>query len=81
MKTSAGSTLVETFSASVRDDLLHEAVEIGLGNMDRARRDRGDDPLADVDAMHADAAARDQRRGRQADVAKADDGNFGECGH
>ena len=38
------------------------AVEIGLGDMDRAGGDGRHDPLADVDAMHGYAAAGDQRR-------------------
>ena len=48
-------------------------VEIGLGEIGLPGIDRVDHPRVDVDADHLDAAARQGRRGRQADIAETDD--------
>ena len=51
----------------------HEGVELGLDDVDAAAVDHLDDARVDVDADHLHAAAGDDGRGRQADVAQPDD--------
>src|SRR3546814_8714459 len=59
-----------------RDDALDESVEIDLFDVNPAAVDRFDDLRAHVDAGNLTARARDQRRGRQADIAQAEDGDL-----
>ena len=58
------------------DHAAHQPVEIDLFDMDMARGDRFDDMAVGVDAEHAHARRGDHRRGGQADIAKADDGDI-----
>jgi hypothetical protein len=55
---------------------LHQPVEIDLLNMHAARIYGFHDMRAHIHAHHLSAATRDQRGSGQADIAKADDGDF-----
>ena len=52
--------------------LLHQPVEIGLGDVNAAVADGLHDRGVDVDAEHVVPAARNERGGRKADIAQAD---------
>jgi hypothetical protein len=56
-----------------RDHARDQTVEIDLLDMHAPRIDRLDDAFGHVDAEHARAGPRDDRRGGQADIAQPHD--------